>query len=342
MKKSSKNIKFNLAVCGGTFDLFHKGHREFLRFALCKSSNIVLGITSDKYIEDNKPFAFGEIELYETRKKAVEIFLKQERAFDRVKITSIDDLLGPALDKDLPAEAIIVSSNSLKGAEIINKTRKKAGLAKLKVVIQPMLKGEDKKPVSSTRIRMGEIDREGKLYFNPSWFFHQLLLTDALRHKLKLPIGVLLKEEDIEFEKLNKFKTITVGDVVTKTFNKRILHKISVIDFYVGRKKTFSGLCELGFSGQEKVIKAGNPAGFLTPSLFKSVIKLFSFLNAEKRLILRIDGEEDLAVLPFLIIAPLGFSIFYGQPNEGIVRLDVNEKNKNTARALVYNFKILS
>jgi len=51
-----------------------------------------------------------------------------------------------------------------------------------------------------------------------------------------------------------------------------------------------------------------------------------------------VDGEEDLAVLPVLLIAPLGFSIFYGQPNEGLVQVQVTEENKEQAYQFVNSF----
>jgi hypothetical protein len=71
------------------------------------------------------------------------------------------------------------------------------------------------------------------------------------------------------------------------------------------------------------------------PELFWAIEKAFKM--AGKKTIL-VEGEEDLAVLPVLLISPLGFSVFYGQPNEGLVKIQVSEENKEKAYQLVENF----
>jgi uncharacterized protein (UPF0218 family) len=38
-----------------------------------------------------------------------------------------------------------------------------------------------------------------------------------------------------------------------------------------------------------------------------------------------VDGEEDLAVLPCLLNSPKDAFILYGQPNEGVVLVKVDE-----------------
>ena len=62
-------MKFNIVVCGGTFDHFHKGHASFLRFILSLTQKVVLGLTSDKYTQTEKN---GHIESYLDRKNSIE------------------------------------------------------------------------------------------------------------------------------------------------------------------------------------------------------------------------------------------------------------------------------
>ena len=45
-------MKYKLVVCGGTFDHFHRGHREFLRHILSVSSKVLIGLTTDKYLKE--------------------------------------------------------------------------------------------------------------------------------------------------------------------------------------------------------------------------------------------------------------------------------------------------
>jgi hypothetical protein len=51
-----------------------------------------------------------------------------------------------------------------------------------------------------------------------------------------------------------------------------------------------------------------------------------------------VDGEEDLAVIPLVIAAPLSSVVIYGQPNEGIVLRVIDEYAKTAARRLLSQF----
>lgn len=118
-------MKYSLVVCGGTFDHFHKGHREFLNFALSKGRKVLIGITSNKYIKDQKRDSC--IEPYGVRKKFVEDFLERGKAIGRVEIEPIHSLYMPLSWDRLGAEAVIVSKNTIEGAKLINKKRTEKG-----------------------------------------------------------------------------------------------------------------------------------------------------------------------------------------------------------------------
>ena len=47
-----------------------------------------------------------------------------------------------------------------------------------------------------------------------------------------------------------------------------------------------------------------------------------------------IDGEEDIVALPFLIFAPVGWVVCYGQPNEGLVIVKITEESKKRAESI--------
>jgi uncharacterized protein (UPF0218 family) len=55
--------------------------------------------------------------------------------------------------------------------------------------------------------------------------------------------------------------------------------------------------------------------------------------------ILKIIGEEDLAVLPLILAAPLDTIIYYGQPNKGLVKILVSEENKERAYNILLKFR---
>ncbi len=375
-------MKYKLVVCGGTFDHFHKGHREFLRHALSISNKLLVGLTSDAYVKTKGDS--GWIEDYKVRKQSLEDFFYKEKAKDKVWIESIDDIFIPKVWEQLPIEAIVVSESTILAAKKINSTRKEQGKSTLKIEISPLIKSKDNEYISSSRIRNGTINRDGRPYINPLWFRKKLLITEKLRRDFKKPFGLLIKSKNVilvirqlaehpeSFPHPNPLPKgegtsissspsrerkgvrgrarmtqspylITVGDVTTKTFNNLSLDQdISVIDFKVARQKQFFSIKELGFSGREKVFKVNNPAGCLTPALSKAVCEIFKLKYDNQRIILQIEGEEDLSVLPLILAAPLRSVIFYGQPNEGVVRVNVSEKTKETSHRLINQFMATS
>jgi len=338
--------KFKTAVLGGTFDHFHKGHENFLEHGLSISKRLVIGVTSDEFVKKFKiknsqpkagqPLAEKSFESFIIRKKNVEDYLNQN-AKDRYEIVKIDDMFGTTLDKNFPADAIVVSKETLKGAKIINIARKEKNLSPLEIIIQNPVAAQDGKPMSSFRIRKGEIDREGKLYINSQWFLQDLILPPKLRAELKNPLGKLFEKMKTSDFKNNFF--ITVGDETSKIFNKSSIRpNIAVIDYRVARRKKYKDLKELGFLGDQRVYEVGNPPGSLSKELFKLIKNIFENINNQDYIIIQIDGEEDLSVLPAVLAAPLGWIVYYGQPERGIVKILVDEKNKAKIHKIVSHF----
>lgn len=329
-------MKYDLVVCGGTFDHFHGGHQEFLNYVLSMGEKIIIGLTSDKYVQESK--TDEGIDSYQIRETSLEEFLSQKKVQDKVTILKIDDLFGPTLSRDLSIDAIVVSDDTKKGADIINQKRQEFGLSLLEVLTVSSVMAEDGKPISSQRIRSGQISRMGQLYVNPLWLKENLVLPEDLRQELKEPFGELIREGDFKSD-LNLSNAITVGDATTKKFNESSPKpNLSVVDFRIARQEIFSSFSELGFLGGEKVITVNNPSGHITADLFSAIAKIFES-DFENRIILRVIGEEDLAVLPLILSAPLNSVIFYGQPGEGLVKVLVSESIKNKAYNLVSKLK---
>ncbi|MDO8658217.1 MAG: pantetheine-phosphate adenylyltransferase [Candidatus Levybacteria bacterium] len=351
-------MKFNVVVCGGTFDQFHKGHESLLKLVFSLGEKIIVGITSDEYGRKFKIRAAGKasgdarqnskfkiIEDFNRRKQSVLEFIEKENARDQVEIVSISDLFGPTLSKDSKIDAIVVSEETKKGADTINKKRQELGLDALKIFVAPSIKAEDGDLISSNRIRAGEINKAGKLYINPLWLEKDLLLTEDLRDELKKPFGEFVKElvldNNIPF-------TISVGDATTKKFNENFINQdISVIDFKVAREEKFFSFSDLGFQGEEEIITVNNPAGHLTHDLFLAIKNLFKSYVKNKKIIIKIVGEDDLTVLPLILSAPLNTVIYYGQPplrqgfagQAGLIKIVVSEISKEKAYSLVSRFR---
>ncbi|MBS7611834.1 phosphopantetheine adenylyltransferase [Candidatus Bathyarchaeota archaeon] len=152
--------KFRLVAIGGTFDIIHKGHRELLRSAFELGDKVLIGLTTDTFIRSmSKPH---RVKPYVERLESLKKLLVDMQVVSRAIITPIEDPYGPTIS-DPAIEAIVVSDETCNRAFEINRIREIKGLKALKVVKIPMVLAEDGKPISSTRIRLGEIDENGRL-----------------------------------------------------------------------------------------------------------------------------------------------------------------------------------
>ena len=145
---------------GGTFDKLHDGHKRLIQQALDIGKTVLIGVATRKMLE--KEAKTHEIDSYQARVMEIEGFLKERKAMDRVVITPIDDPYGPALT-DEEVEVLVVSRETAFRAREINRLRRERGFKPLKIRVIEMVLAEDGTPISTTRIRRGEIKREGGL-----------------------------------------------------------------------------------------------------------------------------------------------------------------------------------
>jgi pantetheine-phosphate adenylyltransferase len=152
--------KFKTVAVGGTFDEFHKGHRALLMKAFELGEQILIGLSSDEFAEKlNKPHVTAP---YKQRLEELEAFLHEHDFLKRTRIIRLNDIYGVTLSKGC-VEALIVSEETEPTAVRINKKRKEIGLPLLQIVVIDMIPSENHVSISTTRIRRGEIDREGCL-----------------------------------------------------------------------------------------------------------------------------------------------------------------------------------
>lgn len=329
--------KYKLVVAGGTFDNLHKGHEKFLDFLLSLSDEVLLGITSDEFVKSKRPMI---LQSYAARKKAVLDNLLVKNATKRVTIAEIDTIHPPIAWQKMPIEAIVVTEDTKSGADAINTKRAEIKLPQLPIEIMSLEHAEDGTPISSRRIRRGEIRKDGKLFLSSSDLKKNYLLPEGLRDNLKSPFGELIIDNKFAYSYLVMENVVTVGDIATKTFLERNLTpRIAIIDFIVERKHTFATHKDIGYSGNELVLKAENPSGQITASLMQAIVEAFS-LHPTKHVVITVAGEEDLAVIPCILKAPLGTLIFYGQPGIGLVKVDVTYEQKEAMYALFHKLKI--
>lgn len=152
--------RYKFAGVGGTFDNIHVGHLALLNIAFRHAEKVYVGCTSDEFVRklDKK----GDIESFEVRRKNLEETLRKYGWMDRAIIHPLEDQYGPVIN-DPKFELLVVSPFTYNRGIEINELRIKKGLNPVYLEVCPIVLAEDGKPISSTRIRMGEINPDGKV-----------------------------------------------------------------------------------------------------------------------------------------------------------------------------------
>ena len=153
-----------------------------------------------------------------------------------------------------------------------------------------------------------------------------LKLPKSLRGELKEPLGELHKSIDLIKDPLKKQLSedkliISIGDVTSRNLVEMQMHpQICIIDNLIEREPVQNNL-----DHTDNIVYVNNPAGYLTEELDEAIDNALNKASSDNRIIIIVDGEEDLAVLPCVLKAPSDTLILYGQPKEGVVMLKVDE-----------------
>lgn len=323
-------MQYNTVICGGTFDRLHEGHKYFLRHIFSVGKRVLIGLTSDTYGEAHKK---GHVLSFQERLEELKTFLAEEGLLIRAEIFPIQDVYGKAIDPSVSLDAIVVSETTVSGGKEINRKREEIGLSSLPLVTIPLL-SEGDRHISSTEIREGKIGRHGEIYLDEKWTTHLLQLPVPLRKVLHKPFHTLLTGPIPTELVANPDHIVTVGDATTKRLNQEeVGHALSVIDFSVKRESLYHAIEELGFKGTETVIHGANPSGHIAPEMW-GILRTAIHESEKKRVVVEVAGEEDLLVIPLILLLPLGWKLFYGQPKEGLVYVPITEEVKKK----VYDF----
>jgi len=164
-----------------------------------------------------------------------------------------------------------------------------------------------------------------------------LRLPPEVRPLLKRPLGELFTDVTSAIKHIAEIRPkrlITVGDVTTaRLLSNGLKPDIAIVDLRVMRSPADHELMRAIEAFEAPTIKVVNPAATLTPEL------LAALRTAEPPLKIIVEGEEDLATLPAVLTAPIGSIVVYGQPNEGLVVVEVTKEKKSEFQKLLKLFK---
>ncbi|TAJ45644.1 GTP-dependent dephospho-CoA kinase family protein [Methanofollis fontis] len=158
-----------------------------------------------------------------------------------------------------------------------------------------------------------------------------LRLPDRHRDRFREPFGDLYPELADALPMLEGKTVYAVGDVVTHNLLAAGRDPdIAVIDGFTMRTP-----CNRTPLLLHRRVRVKNPPGTLTEDLTEALEEAV----ADPPVLITVDGEEDLAVIPLALAAPMGAAILYGQPGEGVVVCMVTESLKSAAKDLLSLFE---
>ncbi len=323
---------YAVAALGGTFDHFHKGHENLLSYAITKADHLVIGVTQDS-MTLNKPYS-DTIQPYDVRVQTVKDYLKSVSCRSHVSFVKLWDIFGPTLvENDI--QALIVSPLTEKGAVIINAVRKNVyDLPKLPIEVCEVATDSRGEAITSTRIREGSINREGVIY--ATVLKRDFELTNQQKQALKKPLGKLFPNSqrlDI-IKHLNPHTpNLAIGDEVSWfVFQHQMPVTVFIFDSLTKRHPTYPAIHT--FLDPNSVLVSNNPAGTITREVSEDLKTAI-----DKKMHIHVHGEEDLTVLPAILLLPLGSHILYGQPDQGLVAVEVTQEKKEWCRQFLTTAK---
>ncbi len=158
-------------------------------------------------------------------------------------------------------------------------------------------------------------------------------LPEGLRDDLKPPLGPVFVDAEPLLAAAGE-PMVAVGDVVTAHLVEAGRPPdLAVVDERTEREPVDDAVAA---SVPEPDASVENPAAAVTSEL---VAAMREGLAAERPYTLLVDGEEDLAALPAILLVPVGGSVVYGQPGEGMVLVDVDAEAKAGVRGLLERFE---
>ena len=324
-------MEYDSIIVGGTFDRLHKGHETFLDKAFKSGKKIIIGLTTPSMLK--KIVRQDSIWPFEERKKAVEAFAKKYKK--EFSIVPIEDIFGPSTEiEDL--DAIVATEETKPTCERINQIRKRKGLKPLKIIYVPWVYAEDCRVISSSRIRKGEIDREGRVLVDYS-------ITNRLREELRTPINKIFEGDNftvtkdvISHIKENNIKeVICVGDEVSRDLlDNGFKPKNIIVDGKVMRKPI--DYLDRILKPYKNKLSLENYAGRISKESWKVINQAFKEESA-----VVVNGEEDLLAFPAILLAKNDSAIIYGQPGRGKVIIKVDDDRKKICRKRLAEFEII-
>jgi len=172
-----------------------------------------------------------------------------------------------------------------------------------------------------------------------------LRLPGTLRGAFKEPLGPVTTDAEALLRAVDDHRAthdapeaplVAVGDVVTYHLRRAGREPdVAVVDGMTEREAVDEEILRAHPEAGEEHVEVANPAGELSEELLEA---LHEGVRSSAATVIEVVGEEDLATLPALIVAPDGATVVYGQPGVGMVHVGVDEETRSESLALLHRF----
>lgn len=159
-------------------------------------------------------------------------------------------------------------------------------------------------------------------------------LPDSMREAMREPFGPVLDGEALRARMRNRPRLLaSVGDVVTATLAQMgATPDLAIVDYRTIRGP-INGETKAALDGlRAERVTVANPAAVLTRELWNAVHE--AYRSRSPRMIV-VEGEEDLATLAAVALAPDGTTVIYGMPSRGAVWVDCTPEAKTKVLGLL-------
>lgn len=175
-----------------------------------------------------------------------------------------------------------------------------------------------------------------------------ITLPDSLRSAFKEPFGPVYTDtepllgavrdatHETESVASSGLPLIAVGDVVTYHLVEAGRQPdVAVIDGKTERETVDAEIDAVLSDLDTETCRIRNPPAELSEAM---LVTLREAIASDQPVTIIVDGEEDLATLPAIVLAPSGASVIYGQPGAGMVHVTVTESETDNACRLLRQF----
>ena len=156
-------------------------------------------------------------------------------------------------------------------------------------------------------------------------------LPVEMREELKEPLGEVYTDPTALLAETGG-PLVAVGDIVTyHLLESGRRPEVAIVDGKSKRERVGPKVLDAIETFDDR-IDVANPQSTITDDLLEAISEA---IGRPRPTVIVVDGEEDLASLPAVLAVPAGGSVVYGQPDEGMVLVLVDEGVRERCRTLI-------